>query len=520
MRNSEHQVIIIGGGPTGLMLAGELALAGVDVAIVEKRINQEVDGSRASGLHPRAIELLDQRGIAERFLTQGAKHYSVAFVGAILDARDRATRHNYTLALWQEKIERGLADWIGELAVKIYRGCEFKTFIEDAEYVHVQLADGRTLRSSYVVGCDGGRSLVRKTAGIDFPGWEPQASYLIYEAELIGEPPLGIRYGDKGIYALGKLGEGSQVRGIVTEQRMERAGGANEEDLRRALVASYGSDLGVHDVTWVSRFTDAARQAACYRKGRILLAGDAAHVHSPVGGQGLNVGLHDAVNLGWKLAQVVKGHSPDDFLDTYHAERHPVGAELLQQTLALTVLTKGDDWTSALRRLVAKVMHMDEPRKWYSAMMSGLDVRYGPEGQHSLLGRRMPDLDIGTANGPTRVYHLLHEARPVLLNLNQTESVSGAGQDGRVRLVHATFAGVCELPVIGGVPTPSAVLIRPDGHVAWVGERSHDGLVEALQTWFGEWRAAEASLTPVAGSPYTASSPTIHHRGGKIHAYA
>jgi 2-polyprenyl-6-methoxyphenol hydroxylase-like FAD-dependent oxidoreductase len=302
VQNLEHQVIIAGGGPTGLMLAGELAIAAVDVAIVDRRKNQDVDGSRASGLHPRAIELLDQRGIADRFLAEGAKHYAVAFVGAILDARDRPSRHNYTLGLWQEKIERGLADWIDELGVKVYRGCEFTTFVEDDEHVDLQLTDGRTLRSRYLVGCDGGRSVVRRTAGIGFPGWEPQASYLIYEAQVTGEPPLGIQYGEKGIYALGRLDDGPRVRGIVTEQRLERRGSADEGDLREALIASYGSDLGVHDVTWISRFTDAARQAECYRKGRILLAGDAAHVHSPVGGQGLNVGLHDAVNLGWKLA--------------------------------------------------------------------------------------------------------------------------------------------------------------------------------------------------------------------------
>jgi 2-polyprenyl-6-methoxyphenol hydroxylase-like FAD-dependent oxidoreductase len=485
MQNLEHQVVVAGGGPTGLMLPGELAIAGVNVAVVDRRTSQDVDGPRASGLHPRAIELLDQRGIAERFLVQGAKHYTVAFAGTILDARDRPTRHNYTLALWQEKIERGLADWIDELAVKVYRGCEFTTFNESDRHVELCLDHGRSIRSSYLVGCDGGRSLVRKTAGIDFPGWDAQASYLIFEAEMAGEPPIGIRYGERGIYALGLLDDGSRVRGIVTEQRLERGGSADEEDLRRALIASYGSDLGVHRVTWISRFTDAARQAQCYRKGRVLLAGDAAHVHSPVGGQGLNVGLHDAVNLGWKLAQVVKGRSPDALLDTYHAERHPVGAELLKHTLALTALSRGDEWTSALRNLMSKVMQMDQPRRWYSALMSGLDVRYGPEGDHPLLGRRMPDLDIGTADGPARIFNLLHEARPVLLNLAEAGSMSTVSDDGRIRVIDATFEGICELPVIGVVPIPSAVLIRPDGHVAWVGQGGSDGPAEALRIWFG-----------------------------------
>lgn len=485
MQILEHEVIIAGGGPTGMMLAGELALAGVDVAIIEKRSNQDVEGSRASGLHPRAIELLDQRGIADRFLSQGEKHYAVAFAGTILEARDRATRHSYTLALWQEKIERGLAEWIGALAVKVYRGAALTTFSENARHVDHQLSDGRTLRSSYLVGCDGGRSMVRKTAGIAFPGWEPQSSYLIYEAEVAHEPPLGIRFGERGIYALARLDDGNRVRGIVTEQKLERTSGADMEDLRRALAAAYGADLGVDNVTWLSRFTDAARQAAAYRKGRILLAGDAAHVHSPVGGQGLNLGLHDAVNLGWKLAQVVQGHSPESLLDTYHAERHPVGAELLKQTLALTALNKGDDRTTALRTFVSKAMQMDEPRRWYSAMMSGLDIRYGLEEGHPLLGRRMPDLDVSTSTGPTRVFNLLHDARPILLNLGEAGSLSLPMREGRIRLVDAKFEGVCELPVIGEVPMPSAVLIRPDGYVAWVGEGTSDGLAEAIHSWFG-----------------------------------
>lgn len=484
MQASEHEVIIAGGGPTGLMLAGELALGGVDVAIIERRMNQEVEGSRASGLHPRSIELLDQRGIAERFISQGEKHRVVPFAGVILDASDRPTRHNYTLALWQAKIERGLADWVSELAVRTYRGCEIKGFVSNDAQVEIALQDGRTMRSHYLVGCDGGRSLVRKTAGIDFPGWEPELSYLIFEADMANEPPLGIRYGERGLYALGKLNEGDRIRGVLTEQRLERDEKPTDDQLSQTLIAAYGSDFGVDNITWLSRFTDAARQAASYRKGRILLAGDSAHVHSPVGGQGLNIGLQDAVNLGWKLAQVVKGISPDRLLDTYHTERHPVGAALLKQTLALTALHRGDDRTNALRELMARTVQLDEPRKWYGAMMSGLDIRYDCGEGHPLLGRRMPDLDIVTADGPTRVFALLHDARPVLLNLGEPGALAAEGWSDRVRLVDAKFDGVCELPVVGAVAIPPAILIRPDGHVAWVGDGDAEGLSDACTLWF------------------------------------
>lgn len=485
MQAFDHEVIIAGGGPTGLMLAGELALGGVDVAIIERRMNQDVEGSRASGLHPRSIELLDQRGIAERFISQGEKHRVVPFAGVILDASDRPTRHNYTLALWQAKIERGLADWVSELAVRTYRGCEVQGFVSNEAQVEIALEDGRTMRSHYLVGCDGGRSLVRKTAGIDFPGWEPELSYLIFEADMAEEPPFGIRYGTRGLYALGKLDGGDRIRGVVTEQRLERDEKPTDDQLRQTLITAYGSDFGIHNITWLSRFTDAARQAASYRKGRVLLAGDSAHVHSPVGGQGLNIGLQDAANLGWKLAQVVKGVSPDSLLDTYHAERHPVGAALLKQTLALTALHRGDDRTNALRELMARTVQLDEPRKWYGAMMSGLDICYDCGEGHPLLGRRMPDLDIVTADGPTRVFALLHDARPVLLNLGEPGVLAVKGWTDCVRLVDAKFDGVCELPVIGAVTIPTAILVRPDGHVAWVGDRDAEGLSDACRIWFG-----------------------------------
>ena len=483
---AQHEVVIAGGGPTGLMLAGELALAGVETAIVERRMNQDVEGSRASGLHPRSIELLDQRGIAERFVSRGVKHHAVPFGGVVLEASDRPTRHSYTLALWQEKIERGLADWVSELGVQTCRGSEVTDLAQDDAGVNVVLRDGRTLRAKYLIGCDGGRSLVRKKAGIDFAGWDADLSYLIFEADMAGEPPLGMRHRARGVSALGRLEDGKRIRGVVTEQHFERGDRPDADALRAALVAAYGSDFGVHNVGWLSRFTDAARQAASYRERRILLAGDAAHVHSPVGGQGLNIGLQDAVNLAWKLAQVVKGISPESLLDTYHAERHPVGAALLRHTLALTALARGDERTNALRDMMAKVMQLDEARNWYCALMSGLDIRYDLGEGHPLLGCRMPDLDLVTADGVTRVFALLHDARPVLLNLGEPDGMDITGWTNRVKLIDAKFDGACELPVVGRVSTPIAVLIRPDGHVAWVGDGSEKGLREALQIWCGE----------------------------------
>jgi hypothetical protein len=272
---------------------------------------------------------------------------------------------------------------------------------------------------------------------------------------------------------------------MVTEQRVGRTGEPTLRDLGEALVAVYGTDFGVHNPTWISRFTDVARQAASYRKGRVLLAGDAAHVHYPTGGQGLNIGVQDAVNLGWKLAQVVKGVSPDSLLDTYQAERHPVAARVLRDTMAQVALLRADDRTNALREIVTDLLGMDEPRKRIAGMMSGLDVRYDLGEGHPLLGCRMPDLDLVTANGPQRVYTLLHDARPVLLNLGAPGDLDIAPWADRIRVIDARFAGTWELPVLGDVAAPAAVLIRPDGYVAWVGDGTDAGLRDALTAWFG-----------------------------------
>ena len=493
---TEHAVIIAGGGPTGLMLAGELALAGVDVAVVERRASQDLAGSRAGGLHARTIEVFDQRGIADRFLAEGQVAQVAAFGATRLDISDFPTRHPYGLGLWQNHIERILAGWVAELAVPVYRGRDVTGFAQDETGVDIALSGGQGLRAQYLVGCDGGRSLVRKAAGIEFPGWDPSMSAVRAEVEMTEEPETGIRRTPSGMHAIGKVAydivngavvyrKGGTVGVMLTEAQVGNTNEPTLRDLSEGLIAVYGTDYGIHSPTFISRFTDTTRQAAAYRAARVLLAGDAAHVHSPVGGQGLNTGVQDAVNLGWKLAQVVKRTAPESLLDTYHAERHPVAARVLRHTMAQVALTRPDDRIDALRETVSELLSMDEPRKRFAAMMSGLDIRYDLGDGHPLLGRRMPDLDLVTAGGPLRVYTLLHAARPVLLNLGEPGVFDISPWTDRVPLVEASYAGPWELPALGPVSAPTAVLIRPDGYVAWVGERTQLGLVGALTTWFG-----------------------------------
>jgi 3-(3-hydroxy-phenyl)propionate hydroxylase len=487
MRVAEHAVVIAGGGPTGLMLAAELALAGVDVVIVERRPDQELDGSRAGGLHSRTIEVLDQRGVAERFLSAGQTHTKVGYALIPLDISDFPTRHNYLLALWQRDFERIVAGWVDELGVPILRRCEVVGFAQDDDGVDVEVSGDTSLRAQYLVGCDGGRSLVRKTAGIDFPGVDPSTSWMIAQVEMDEQPEIGVRPEGGGIGPVNRVEGGNPYGVVLRERTADRTGAPDVGELREALVAAYGTDFGLRRANWISRFTDMARQAASYRRGRVLLAGDAAHVHPPQGGQGLNIGVQDAVNLGWKLAQVVNGTSPDSLLDTYHAERHPVGARVLHNTMAQVVLSTPDDRHRALHDTMAELLGMDEPRRSIAGMISGLDVHYDLGEGHPLLGRRMPDLDVDTGNGPTRVFTLLHDARPVLLNLGprQPDGFDISPRAGRVRLVDAEHDGVWELPVLGQVAAPSAVLIRPDGYVAWAGDLTDPELPRALARWFG-----------------------------------
>ena len=486
-------VTIVGGGPTGLMLAGELALGGIGVEILERRTTPELLGTRARGFHSRTIEILDQRGIADRFLAEGRTAQALSFGGTPLDVASLPTRHPYTLGLGQPRMERILLGWVEELGVTLRRGVEVSGFAQDDQGVDVHLTGGDPLRTGYLVGADGGRSVVRQAAGIDFVGAEATRSHLIAEVRVSEETPTGIRLDEVGIHAMNVLEDGRTVGMVVTEQRLGPPTEPTLADLGEALTAVYGTDFGIHDPVWISRFTDATRQADGYRHGRVLLAGDAAHTHPPTGGQGIGLGVQDAVNLGWKLAQVVRGVSPDALLDSYGAERHPATARVLRNVMVQALLQRGDARTEATRDTISDLLGFDGPRTQLAGLLSGLDVRHDLGEGHPVLGRRIPDLDLVTAEGPRRVFELLHDARPVLLELT-APGVPDLAEPGhldlapwadRVLRVRAQHTGTWELPVIGTVPAPRAVLVRPDGHVAWVGDETRTGLTDALRTWCG-----------------------------------
>ena len=475
-----------GAGPTGLMLAGELALAGVDVQVVERRSTSELVGMRARGFHSRTIEILDQRGIADRFLAEGQTFSSASFANTAVDTSDLPTRHPYTLALNQSEVERILDAWIVELGVPIHRGQEVIGFAQDADGVDLQVADGGPMHTRYLVAADGGRSTLRKAAGIEFPGWEATRSTLIAEVEVTEETPQGVRVDETGIHGLNPIGDGPTMQVLVTEQQVGPATEPSLADLSSALIAVYDTDFGVRNPRTLSRFSDATRQAAAYRAGRVLVAGDAAHVHGPTAGQGIGLGVADAVNLGWKLAQVVKDAAPDSLLDTYQEERHPATARVLKYTMAMSATQVANARVGALADVVGDLLSIDAARVRLACLHHGLDVRYqAEEGSHPLLGRRMPDLDLTSADGPLRVFTLLRDARAVLLNLGEPGSLTSGAWADRVQLVEASYDGAWELPVIGAVEAPAAVLIRPDGHVAWVGDGTPAGLEGALTRWFG-----------------------------------
>ncbi|XDV69314.1 FAD-dependent monooxygenase (plasmid) [Streptomyces sp. R33] len=496
----DTDVVIAGAGPTGLMLACELRLAGVDVVVVE-RLAERTGESRAGGIHSRTLEVLDQRGILDRFLAVGELQPVGHFSGLYLDFDESESRHPYPLMILQSDIERLLEEWAAELGVQVRRSSEVSGIRQDEDGVTVELGTEQpaaaTLRARYLVGCDGGRSTVRKLAGIDFPGTEATMTALIGDVELpdLPEDYVWVRRCAGGDYSAIAF-EPGWFRVITSEY--DRVADRDEtptfEQLRESLIRVAGTDFGMNSPRWVSRFNDAARQAAEYRVGRVLLAGDAAHIHFPAGGQGLNMGVQDAVNLGWKLASVVRGQAPESLLDSYHAERHPVGERVLHNTRAQSALARPGAQTDALREVFGSLMVFDDVNRHLRLMLTALDIRYPVDVDHPLAGRRVPDADLKTPEGTIGVYDLLHAGRPVLLDLSGSAAlaaVAGAWAD-RVDFVEARSEdGSWPVPAIDEVPAPAAVLIRPDGHVAWAtddGVPDTSALRTALTTWFGPAR--------------------------------
>ncbi|MCP2164384.1 FAD-dependent monooxygenase [Goodfellowiella coeruleoviolacea] len=502
-------VVIAGAGPTGLMLASELRLAGVDVVLLDRLAQRQTVESRAGGLHPRSLEVLDQRGVLQPFLAAGRPLGRGHFSALPLDFSGFATRHPYTLVLLQTKIERLLERRAAELGAHVRWSSEVVGVDQDESGVTVTVSGPHgveRVRARYLVGCDGGRSAVRTLAGIDFPGTPATMTALLGDVELAdppAEPMIMQRRGAHGDHTVLSL-EAGWHRVIVNQydQVPDRAAPVTLEQLRAALVATAGTDFGMHSPRWLSRFNDAARQATRYRQGRVLLAGDAAHIHLPAGGQGLNTGLQDAANLGWKLAAVLHGHAPEHLLDSYHAERHPVAARVLNNTRAQSLLSRPGPHTDALRAVMAELIGFDQVNEYLGSMLTGLDIRYPlaedhPD-PHPLLGRRVPDVDLSTPTGDRRLVSLLSAGRPVLLDLTagpaqpDLAEAASAWAD-RVDLVRAHCrADHWVVPCVGAVPAPAALLIRPDGYLAWVAPRTAESgaadteaLRSALTTWFG-----------------------------------
>ncbi|QUQ69593.1 FAD-dependent monooxygenase [Kutzneria sp. CA-103260] len=465
-------VIIIGAGPTGLMLAGELGLRGVDVEVYEK-LPAPTGQSRALGLHVRTVELLDQRGLLPRFEGTGRRGRLVGHFAGLFPLRfDRLdTSHPYALTTPQAATERILAEWVQELGVPVHRGRELKNLTQSGD-VTAEFADGTTARARYLVGCDGGRSAVRKLAGIDFPGEPSRMDAYLADVEVTEPPPIGFRITESGLF--GHYPVDDDVHRIIVsaaDVSEDRDVSPMLQEISRRVGEVTGRDFGLHSPRWLSRFGTPSRLAASYRDGRVLLAGDAAHIHSPAGGQGLNLGIQDAFNLGWKLAAEVQGWAPAGLLDSYHSERHPVGAAVLANTRAQALLMDPDPKIAPLRAVLRDLGAYDQVNDHLAEQVSGVGVHYDVGAGNPLLGRRMRDLELAG----TTLYQLFGSGRGVLLDLGDG-SLAEAARPWADR-VHAIVTRTDQV-------TETGLLLRPDGHVVWVGEEAA-GVTSALRNWFG-----------------------------------
>ncbi|TCO62626.1 FAD-dependent monooxygenase [Actinocrispum wychmicini] len=473
-------VIVAGAGPTGLMLACELRLAGVNVLLVDQLAERGTTESRAGGLHARTMEVLDQRGLADRFLAAGRQIQAGHFSGLRLDFTEFPTRYPFTLGLLQHRVERLLEERAAELGVQVRWSSPVIELRQDETGVEV-VVGGDRFRAAYLVGCDGGRSTIRKLAGIDFPGTEATMTALLGDVEMAAPPDDTVfmerhEHGDYSVIAF----EPGWYRVFTAEYDhvADRDAPMTFEILRESVVRIAGTDFGMHSPRWVSRYNDTARLASRYREGRVLLAGDAAHIHYPAGGQGLNMGVQDAVNLGWKLAAVLQGRASDTLLDTYQTERQPVAERVLRNTRAQSALGRPGAHMDAMRAIMAGLITKPDVNEALGSMIGALDIQYPLGSGHPLIGRRVPDLDLKTDSGPTRLYELLHTGRPVLLDLGAGVSAPNDWVD----VVRAQCdAEEWPIPVLGTVPAARALLIRPDGHVAWVDGSGN--LTSALTTW-------------------------------------